>query len=235
MQFCVTALPYAFGRSAPMTRLVGHFDRLSSDSRYQRFFGFRNALTLRELSCFTEPDFLRHVALVATINEGNGLVSIVGDGRCVALPDCRYAAELALSIVDAYQRRGIGTLLLEHLTRLARHGGVRRLEADVMGSNRGALRFLIRRGFKSSGTSGGVCSVALSIEDHDVGPGPYRGPAHLLDTVRQRAHQLYLAREGKHGKDLEDWLAAECELHVVSSPNWPGSGLQNDEEVPAGE
>jgi hypothetical protein len=53
-------------------RLVGHFDRLSSDSRYHRFFGFRNAFTPRELSCFTEPDFLRHVALVATIEEGTG-------------------------------------------------------------------------------------------------------------------------------------------------------------------
>ena len=199
-------------------RLAGHFDRLSSDSRYHRFFGFRNAFTPRELSCFTEPDFLRHVALVATIEEGTGSERIVGDGRYVALPDRCYAAELALSVVDVYQRRSIGTLLLEHLIRLARHGGVRRLEADVMGSNRGALRFLIRRGFKSSGTSGGVRSVALSIEDHDGGPGLTVGQP-TLDTVRQRAHQLYLAREGKHGKDLEDWLAAECELRVVSAPN----------------
>jgi len=215
-------------------RLVGHFDRLSSDSRYHRFFGFRNAFTPRELSCFTEPDFLRHVALVATINEGNGSESIVGDGRWVALPDRRCAAELALSIVDVYQRRGIGTFLLEHLIRLARRATVRRLEADVMGSNRGALRFLIRRGFKSSGTSGGVCRVALSMEDQDGRPSlSVRHPT--LGTVRQRAHQLHLARGGEHGKDLEDWLAAECELRVASAPNWPGSGSQNDEEIPAGE
>jgi GNAT superfamily N-acetyltransferase len=199
-------------------RLVGHFDRLSSDSRYHRFFGFRNAFTPRELSCFTEPDFLRHVALVATINEGNGLESIAGDGRWVALSDRRYAAELALSVVDVYQRRSIGTLLLEHLIRLARHARVRRVEAEVMGSNRGALRFLIRRGFRSSGTSAGVCRVALSVEDEDGRPSVSVRHS-TLGTVRQRAYQLYLARGGEHGKDLEDWLAAECELHVVSAPN----------------
>lgn len=196
-------------------RLAGHFARLSSDSRYHRFFGFRNAFTPRELSCFTEPDFLRHVALVATIEDGTGSESIVGDGRYVALPDRCYAAELGLSVVDAYQRRSIGTLLLEHLIRLARHARVRRLEADVMGSNRGALRFLIRRGFKSSGTSAGVCRVALSVDGR-----PSVSVRHsTLGKVRQRAYQLYLARGGEHGKDLDDWLAAECELRVVSAPN----------------
>jgi hypothetical protein len=35
-------------------RLAGHFDRLSSDSGYHRFFGFRNAFTPRELSYFTQ-------------------------------------------------------------------------------------------------------------------------------------------------------------------------------------
>jgi GNAT superfamily N-acetyltransferase len=199
-------------------RLVGHFDRLSSDSRYHRFFGFRNAFTPRELSYFTGPDFLRHVALVATIEEGTGSESIVGDGRYVALPDRCYAAELGLSVVDVYQRRSIGTLLLEHLIRLARHARVRRLEADVMGSNRGALRFLIRRGFRSSGTYAGVCRVALSVEDEDERPRVSVRHS-TLGTVRQRAYQLYLARGGEHGKDLEDWLAAECELRVVSAPN----------------
>jgi GNAT superfamily N-acetyltransferase len=199
-------------------KLAGHFDRLSSDSRYYRFFGFRKAFTPHELSCLAGPDFLGHVALVATINEANGLESIAGDARWVTMPDRRYVAELALSIVDVYQRRSIATVLLEHLIRLARHAKVRRLEADVMGSNRGALRFLIGQGFKSSGVSAGVCRVALSIEHQDGRPSlSAHHPA--LGTVQQRAHQLYLARGGEHGKDLEDWLAAECELRTVGAPN----------------
>src|SRR5438445_13800132 len=105
-------------------RLAAHFERLSAQSRYSRFFGFRAAFTPRELTSLTELDFVSHVGLVATLSEGAGVESIVGDGRYVTLPGCRSAVELALSVVDAYQRRGLGTLLLEDLIRLARHAGV---------------------------------------------------------------------------------------------------------------
>jgi GNAT superfamily N-acetyltransferase len=143
-------------------RLANHFDRLSPDSRYRRFFGFRKGFTPEELRYLTEPDFLVSVALVATIDERDGRESIVGDGRYVALPDGRRA-ELALSVIDAYQRKGIGSLLLRHLVGVARHTGIGELQADILASNRSALRFFMPRGFKSMGTSTGVCRVALSL------------------------------------------------------------------------
>ncbi len=158
-------------------RLARHFDGLGCDSRYHRFFGIKNGLTPRELRYFTEPDFLRHVALVVTIINRDGQETIVSDGRYVALPGCRSMAELALSVVDTHQRKGIGTLLLECLIDLAQHLRLDRLEADVLASNRGAVRFLIRRGFKSTLTSGGVCHVALSVEDRHGGPSTTVGHA----------------------------------------------------------
>jgi GNAT superfamily N-acetyltransferase len=190
-------------------KLAGHFDGLSSESHYRRFFGFRN-ISADELSCFSEPDFLSHVALVATIDQGEGLQSIVGDGRYVVGLKRPDAAELALSVLDAYQRRGIGTFLLEHLLKVGRRAGIRQLEAEVLASNPRALRFLIRRGFRPSGTSGGVCQLALSTEDRGTGSIARGQPT--SGTVRQRAYQLYLARGRKPGGDLEDWLKAEREL-----------------------
>lgn len=35
-------------------------------------------------------------------------------------------------------------------------------------------------------------------------------PTH--DEIARRAHQLYEARGGEHGRDVEDWLRAEREL-----------------------
>jgi len=147
-------------------RLARHFDGLSSESRYHRFFGVKNGFTSRELRYFTEPDFPRHVALVVTIAGRDGAEAIVSDGRYVLLPDRICVAELALSVVDSCQRRGIGALVLECLIAMARQVHLGRLEAEVLASNRGAMRFLIRHGFASVGTSGGVCRVALSVRDH---------------------------------------------------------------------
>ncbi|MGZ6184808.1 MAG: N-acetyltransferase family protein [Candidatus Binataceae bacterium] len=156
-------------RPGDKQRLALHFEGLSNDSRYHRFFGVKNRLSSHELRYFTEPDFMRHVALVVTTGNFEDSETIVSDGRYVALGESQSVAEVALSVVDAYQRRGAGKLLLESLIELARYVHLERLEADVMASNRGAMRFLIRRGFKSTGTSGGVCRVALSVETHDGG------------------------------------------------------------------
>ena len=32
------------------------------------------------------------------------------------------------------------------------------------------------------------------------------------EEIARRAHELYVQRGGEHGKDVEDWLAAEQEL-----------------------
>jgi DUF2934 family protein len=103
-----------------------------------------------------------------------------------------------------------------------------------MGSNRTALRFLLRTGGKSSVTSAGVCRVTLSIEDHDDEPSLTADPP-TLSAIRQCAYERYLTRGGGHGKDFEDWLVAERLLRAVGSPNWPGRRLEDDEEIPAGE
>jgi GNAT superfamily N-acetyltransferase len=206
-------------------RLAAHFDRLSSESRYRRFFGFRN-ISVDELSCFIRPDFVNHVALVASIEQGESLQGIVGDGRYVVRPDRLQTAELALSVVDAYQRRGIGSLLVEHLIPLGRQAGVRRLEAEVLASNPRALRFLIRRGFKPRGTYGGVCELALSIEDRDGASGLAAGLT--SGAIGRRAHQLYLARGGEPGRDREDWLRAERGLRGAGGQILLGGGGKDE-------
>lgn len=37
------------------------------------------------------------------------------------------------------------------------------------------------------------------------------------DEVRQRAHEIYVARGGAHGQALDDWLMAEAELKETRS------------------
>jgi GNAT superfamily N-acetyltransferase len=67
-----------------------------------------------------------HVALVALAEE-NGRQSIVGDGRYVVSEPGQ--AEVAFTVVDKYQGRGLGAALLRHLAVIARQGGLRELVA----------------------------------------------------------------------------------------------------------
>jgi GNAT superfamily N-acetyltransferase len=148
-------------RPTDKARLVEYFGQLSPDSHYRRFCGFRKAFTSEELHYMTSPNFLEHAAIVATVRDRGREEYIVGEGQYVASPDGR-CAELALSVLDSYQRRGIGSLLMLHLVRLAEHWGIEKLQADVLASNRNALTFLVQR-FQPIRTSNGMYRLARSL------------------------------------------------------------------------
>jgi GNAT superfamily N-acetyltransferase len=127
-------------------RLLAHFRALSADSRRYRFMGMRRDLTTEELARLCEVDFLNHVALVATLGSGDD-ERFIGVGRSIRSSDPRRA-EVAFAVLDEYQGRGIGTLLLEHLSRIARMSGIEEFEADVLGDNKAMLDVFEQSGFR---------------------------------------------------------------------------------------
>ncbi|MET0153289.1 MAG: GNAT family N-acetyltransferase, partial [Candidatus Binatia bacterium] len=148
-------------------RLVDHFQRLSARSVYFRFFGSKLRLTDSELRRFTELDFVNHVALVATLVEG-GEEHIIGVARYIVLPTKPgepRRAEVAFAVADAHQGRGIATLLLEQLARLAQVGGIDEFEANVLGENNRMLEVFGASGFRvRRSIDGGVFQVTFPTE-----------------------------------------------------------------------
>jgi acetyl coenzyme A synthetase (ADP forming)-like protein len=131
-------------------RLLALFERLSSRSVYFRFFQTKQRLTDEELRAFTELDFVRNVALVATLRDGDA-ERIVGVGRYCGLDEDGTPvprAEVAFEVADAQQGRGIGTLLLEHLAAIARAQGIDTFEAYVLGENNRMLQVFDTSGFR---------------------------------------------------------------------------------------
>ena len=129
--------------------LLALFERLSSRSVYFRFFQTKQRLTDEELRYFTELDLTRNVALVVTLREGQE-EHIIGVGRyCRINEDGQPTthAEVAFTVADAHQGRGIGPLLLEHLAAIARMQDIDTFEADVLGENNRMLQVFDASGF----------------------------------------------------------------------------------------
>ncbi len=115
--------------------LVDMFARLSPETIYHRFLGAKKRLTREELVYLTELDFHRRAALVAVLAR-EGVERIVGVGRYASDTDSPAdRAEVAITVEDAEQRRGIGTLLLEHLRTVANAEGIELFDVYLISDN----------------------------------------------------------------------------------------------------
>src|SRR5436309_3466236 len=88
--------------------LAAFHESLSRETIYRRFFGAHPHLSEKEIERFTNVDYHDRFALVALVH---GKLTAVGRYDSVA-PE---VAEIAFVVADAYQGRGIGSLLLEQL------------------------------------------------------------------------------------------------------------------------
>ena len=136
-------------RSDDQDRLVELFEQLSTRSIYFRFFHFKKWLTEGELAQFTDLDFVRDAALIAAFRKDES-EHVIGVGRYSALAEENGArrAEVAFAVADAYQGKGVGTLLLEHLAAIARANGVTEFRADVLGENTQMIQVFTSIGFR---------------------------------------------------------------------------------------
>ncbi|HEY3237953.1 MAG TPA: GNAT family N-acetyltransferase, partial [Acidimicrobiia bacterium] len=118
------------------------FERLSPQSRYRRFFSPLPRLSTALLTYLTEVDHHHHSAWLAVVEEETG-PAVVGVSRAVRLDD-PSAAEVAVTVIDPYQRRGIGRLLLGTLVLEAVEQGVTRLVGLVLADN-APMQAVLRR------------------------------------------------------------------------------------------
>lgn len=146
-------------------QLADLFQRLSPTTIYYRFHGAKRRLTSQELVYLTELDFRRQAALAAVLRI-DGEDRIVGVARYAAGPeDVAGRAEMAVTVEDAHQGRGIGRLLLEQLARLAAGAGITKLDAYVLPDNDRTIRLFERSGrIQSRGAARGACHFVLSTE-----------------------------------------------------------------------
>jgi acetyltransferase len=120
---------------------------LSNDSRYNRFMSELRELSPAKLKYFTQIDYDRHMAFVATVAR---------DGAEQEIGVARYASgavgdscEFAVAIDDAWQGSGVAGLLMLALMDAARERGFRTMEGYVLVQNHKMLKFARQLGFEA--------------------------------------------------------------------------------------
>lgn len=119
---------------------------LSPESRRFRFMDTLRELTPAMLVRFTQIDYDREMAFVATIQR---------DGKEVEVGVCRYitnpdgaTCEYAIVVADDWHRRGLGRRMMAQLIEVARRRGLQAMVGHVMASNRGMLELCQELGFE---------------------------------------------------------------------------------------
>src|SRR3954464_6764398 len=116
--------------------------RFSERTRYLRYFSPYPRIPARDLERFVNVDHRDREAFV--VAHGAELIAV---GRYERLGPQAPDAEVAFVVEDAYQGRGIGSVLLEHLAAAAREHGILRFVAEVLPQNRTMLRVFADAGF----------------------------------------------------------------------------------------
>lgn len=145
--------------------LARSFERLSAESRYRRFLAPLHHLTPAQLRYLTEVDHHEHAALVALAPDGE-LAAVARYVRSRAEPD---AAEVAVTVADDWQGRGLGSALLETLAERARQAGVRTITALVQRDNVGSLRMLERLGTPVASKGGSSAELRIALPERGTG------------------------------------------------------------------
>jgi GNAT superfamily N-acetyltransferase len=115
--------------------LIEGLQQLSPQSKFARFGSGISGLSASELRYLTDVNQVSHVAWGATIDD-----EPAGVGRYIV--DSAAEAEIAITVVDRFQRRGLGRALFDALTASARASGIESFHFAIEPGNRTVLRML---------------------------------------------------------------------------------------------
>lgn len=131
-------------------------EELSLESRFSRFGQGMSNLSQAELDYLTDVDQRSHVAWGGAIEE-----EVAGVGRYIVDGSGVYA-EVAVTVLDAMQRRGVGRALFQALTAVARADGIHEFYFEAQADNQAVLS-LVREFEISPLVSAGVIERRIRI------------------------------------------------------------------------
>ncbi len=163
--------------------LQGHV-KFSSETLYRRFMSAR-VPSPALMDYLAEVDYVDHFVWVMTDLSGNP----IADARFVRDNHDQTLAEVAFTVADAYQRRGIGSFLIAALSVAARVAGVERFSGRMLADNVGMRTLMDHYGARWQRDDVGVVTTVIDVPDtRDLALS-----RDMVDQIKHTARQVIRA------------------------------------------
>jgi len=158
------------------------FEHLSPDSRYARFMAPKSKLTEREIRYLTEVDGVDHFAMGAIRRRFVSKDEGVGSARFVRLSDQPDTAEPAVTVLDEFQGKGLGSIMLQRLIEAAWERDIRWFVTELLAENTASRRTFEALSpevkFRHSGDGALIATLPVPEPDQTpTAPGFFDGTA----------------------------------------------------------
>ena len=175
------------------------YQQLSSRSRRTRFFSPPDVLGDDDLDYLTVLDYHDHYAIGAFMLDEPGAPG-VAIGRYIRDRDEPGRAEVAVTVLDQYQHRGIGTLLTRLLADVASRNDVRTFVYYVLWENEDMIELLREEGARVSPDEPGVAFIELDLPE----PGAELPEHTIRQVLRSLADRVrvFLFEPAATGQDV---------------------------------
>jgi len=138
---------------------------MSERTVYFRFFSPIKRMSDALAHRLAVVDYKDRFAIVATTHKPGSRERIVGVARYDRATQTDIA-EVAVAVIDEFQRRGLGSVLLAELARVARSHGIRSFQLIVLPENREMLGLLHKMGWiHQAKIVGGVYEISFELPE----------------------------------------------------------------------
>ena len=129
-------------------RIQEHFYNQDKNDIYSRFFQARTRFVRDDMESMYQIDYIKDLTLLAVVGEfGFGRVVAVGE---YLLDQANNIAEVAFSVSNDWQGKGLGKILMQKLSEAARENGIAGLIAYTLPRNQGMVRLFKTLPYKVS-------------------------------------------------------------------------------------
>lgn len=138
------------------------FSKLSQETKRLRFLEQHDVLSEKELDYLLNVDNHNHVAFCAYVIRDGKEVG-VGVARYIRSLKNQKLAEVAITIVDEFQGKGIGKYLIGATVNYARENGITTFAANAFYFNRKILRIIEKYQYHITSAEDGVLKIEIDI------------------------------------------------------------------------